>query len=112
MKPEKGVVGCVTCGTSLGCFLPIATLFGFVLIFAISNYFDETYYWEDADVWIVVVLTLVVVPAIFIGLIQAVIGIWSLFGFFDSDITKDDLNRLIPISYQDAEEAENSLNNE
>ncbi len=97
MKKEKGIVGCVTCGTSLGCLLPMALGFGLILIFAISNYFDESYYWEDADVWIVVVLALIVIPSFFLGLIQAVIGLWSLAGFFDQDVSLDELNLLKPI---------------
>jgi len=104
MKKEKGLVGCVTCGTSLGCFFPLALLLGIVLVVAASSYFDSSYYWEDTDTWMVIVLAAITIPAIFIGLIQAAIGIWSLAGFFDNDVKPEELNLLTPIPSVDGVE--------
>ena len=97
MNKEKGFVGCVTCGTSLGCLLPLAFFLGFVLIFAVSNYFNQSYYWEDTDTWMVVGLAVIAIPSAFFGILQAAIGIWGLLGFFDQNVTPDDLNSLPPI---------------
>jgi hypothetical protein len=97
MKKEKGLIGCVTCGTSLGCFSPLVLLFGIALAVAASSYFDSSYYWTEEDTWAIIVLVAIIVPAIFVGLLQAAIGVWSLFGFFDGDVTQDELNLLKPI---------------
>ena len=106
MKKEKGLVGCVTCGTSFGCFFPLVLIFGLVLVVGIINYFDPGYYWEDFDTTMILVLAVILVPALFAGLIQAVIGVWSLAGFFDRDVTEDELNLLTPIPSVDGENKE------
>ncbi len=105
MKKEKGVVGCVTCGTSVGCFFPLALVIGVILAVAANSYFDPTYYWEDFDTGIVIGLALVFIPALFVGLMQAAIGIWSLFGFFDEKVAPDELSAFKPLPYEgDGEE--------
>ena len=101
MKKEKGAIGCVTCGTSIGCFFPLTLLLGVVLVVAASSYFDSSYNWEDTDTWIVLVLAAIFIPAILVGILQAIIGAWSLAGFFDQDVTVDELSLLDPIPPND-----------
>lgn len=105
MKKEKGAIGCIGCGTSLGCFFPLALVLGLTLLVATSSYFDESYYWTEEDTWMVIVLAAIVMPALLMGILQAGIGIWGLFGFFDQDVTLDDLNLLKPIPPADEGQA-------
>ncbi|MBT3338358.1 MAG: hypothetical protein HN855_16900 [Anaerolineae bacterium] len=100
MKKEKGIVGCVTCGTSLGCFFPLALLLSVVLVVAASSYFDADYYWESFDTGMVIGLAMIVIPAVVVGLIQAAIGIWSIYGFFDDKVTPAELDALVPLPYK------------
>ncbi len=105
MKKEKGAVGCVTCGTSLGCFFPLTLLFSVVLVASLSSYFDSNYIWESADTWLVVVFAALLIFAILVGILQAAVGIWSLMGFFDQQVTEDELSLLDPIPVAESEPA-------
>ena len=100
----KGAIGCVNCGTSLGCFFPLALVLGVVLIVAASSYFDASYRWDDTDTWMVVFLTAIVIPAFFVGILQAAIGVWGLLAFFDDDVKPEALNLLTPIPLVDGKE--------
>jgi hypothetical protein len=93
----KGAVGCITCGTSIGCFFPLTLLFGTIFIVGGSSYFDSTYLWEETDTWLLLGVLLVLVPAIFVGILQAVVGAWSLAGIFNSEPTNK--QEIAPISY-------------
>ena len=97
MKKEKGEIGCITCGTSIGCFFPLSLVLGVILIVAASSYFDTSYHWDETDTGMVIGLTLIVIPAIVVGIVQAALGAWSLSGAFDQDISDDELNLLEPI---------------
>ena len=107
-KKEKGLVGCLTCGTSIGCLFPLALVLGLVLVVGASNYFDSSYYWEQGDTWLVIILALIVMPAVFVGLMQAAIGIWALAGFFDSDVKPEELNLLTAVPSVDGAEKEDN----
>ena len=104
MKKEKGAIGCISCGTSIGCFFPLALVFGVFLIAAGASYFDPTYRWSAEETWLVVFLMILLVPAILVGILQALVGAWSLMGFFDQDVTPDDASSLPPIPPVDGEQ--------
>ena len=101
MKKEKGAIGCVTCGTSIGCFFPLALILGIILAVAASSYFDESYYWAAEDTWLVVIFAALTIAALIMGMIHAVLGVWSLLGFFEQDVTSNELDLLKPIPPRD-----------
>ncbi len=111
-KKEKGVIGCLTCGTSIGCLFPLATLFGIILAVAASSYFDTSYRWDETDTWMVVGLTVIAIPLGILALLQAAAGIWGLAGFFDSDVKPEELNLLPPIPSVDGENVQIEENRE
>lgn len=100
-KKIKGGIGCIGCGTSVGCFFPLSLGLGIVLIVAISSYFDTSYRWEEIDTWMTGALVLILIPSIFAGLLQAAVGIWGILGFFDDDIPPLEefaLNKPLPVA--------------
>jgi hypothetical protein len=104
MNNSKGAIGCIGCGTSLGCFFPLALVLGLVLAVAAGSYFDESYFWGSEDTWMVVFFGTLTIAALIMGLIHAALGAWGLFGFFDQDVTLDELNLLEPIPHVDEEQ--------
>lgn len=111
-KKTKGALGCLTCGTSLGCLFPLATLFGIILAVAASSYFDTSYRWDKTDTWMVVGLAVIVIPLVLLALLQAAVGIWGLAGFFDSDVKPEELSLLTPIPSVDGGKIQREENRE